>query len=231
MCFQLVSARYTNTYDAVNGIIVTRWSNYWPPAKIPDQHPKPVLYKWSDVTYLEWVKQKNTQNLPNTHPKELSYIVFTDLQKRQGPPGPDNGRETNFNVKIIFDIMMAFHKPGPPVWKDRQKVSRFTDGSLFDALIGTTPGQMVTDLLSQHKPVLGARSVNSVTIWSDQADARERNDRNSARFNLIFEIIGGPGKWDPSKYHADPNFLITPLQSEDEDFDAWAECARGGGLY
>ena len=72
---------------------------------LPDQNPTtPVLYKWSDITYLEWARQKQTSAAKQ--PVELEFVVFTGLSKVAA--AEDHGRKTNVAVDTFFEGFDVF---------------------------------------------------------------------------------------------------------------------------
>jgi len=174
-----VNAQYTNTYATLHGILITRWSDFWPPVKAPVQQSHPVLDQWSDATYLEWMKQKNTQRPLNSPLKPLSFIVITNVHKLS--EAQDKGRFTNLAVDIIFDSVCLAYGHGTFGWDHRLVFSKQQRGNLLNMVLGTYPGHLVTELLTRHKQTLGARSVKSVSVWTNPTSPQVPLNRETVK--------------------------------------------------
>lgn len=78
----------------------------------------------------------------------------------------------------------------------------------FHALLGTRPGEMVTDFLARHKEELGIRSVTDISVFGT-GPHQERFDRERVRAGLVFKIqvpahLAGSGVHTPGQMASHP---------------------------
>ncbi|KAM0721884.1 hypothetical protein Q7P37_002809 [Cladosporium fusiforme] len=186
-------ASYTTVMDIQGGVIVAEFDKIYDPQRsIRENRPRwkggdvAPLSEWNDVIFLEWSKQKSAslQRLGVGRPVDIKYIVFSEVLSSE-----DNGGKEAINTMIEAMTRTNSGNVGLPVFKHKRTFSYATqsDVEAFHALLGTRPGDMVTDLLARHKEALGLRRVTDISVFGT-GPFQERYNRERVRAGMVFKI-------------------------------------------
>lgn len=195
--------------------MISVWDSYLP---FEDTSRKPLISDWSDVTFIEWDTLRSLQDREG-EPLQFFAITGIRLPQRESHKG---GKDI---VENVFRISRKRDLPQVPAWtfKVTLELDNEDDAEDFHTLLGTTPGNMITKLLSEHHKARGHREVKSITFYANNERARDRGDPEAASICMVFEIQGTRGEWEPKQLPGSPASLSVPDNSDDS---AWV--SRGG---
>ena len=120
----------------------------------------PGLHHWSDVTALVW---RNETDRLDRDPRKLRYILHQFVT---------NSLTTQIVKESLGNDSEALEWPGVPFMMDSQEGR---------AILGSPNGKSILRLLLHHRKLLGRKTVQRVTYFSQEA--------NGQTFNLLWEIV------------------------------------------
>lgn len=174
--------------DVRNGVLLAPFGGVWVPRRSIEMFRGQwrggeiaPLSQWSDVVFLEWMRQSQRAN----GRAEINYVLFHKIAREDDDP---TGGDI---IDAIFDVLArtASGNPGPPVISHWRTFSfaEPRDAAAFLALLGTEAGNMVSKLLSEHKADLGVRRVTSISVFA-RGSPQERFDRQRVQPSMVFKV-------------------------------------------
>ncbi|KAK4552228.1 hypothetical protein LTR86_010582 [Recurvomyces mirabilis] len=118
----------------------------------PDEAPMVPLSGWHDVVALSWqiLCEKDNQD-----PAKLKYVFRVNLQDKE-------------SMEVFSELLPFFFD------YENDDVVVFKAGTReYNAILGTSAGVDVAELLLQHKALFGQRRVTKIGLWKDHKQEAE----------------------------------------------------------